>query len=101
MTRVSRLCRGLGEVAMHTLVLFAVLHATVSISPIRVFQPYPDVRCPRGYSLWWPAGKEFDNDRYAQCVKFVGTPAKASAKSMQSGRKITTNVSLRRKSVQP
>jgi len=53
---------------MQTLVLFAVLHAAVSISPIRVFQPYPDVRCPQGYSLWWPAGREFDNDRYARCV---------------------------------
>ena len=86
---------------MHTLVLFAVLHAAVSIPPIRVFQPYPDVKCPHGYSLWWPAGKEFDNDQYAQCVKFVGTPAKGSAKSMHSGHRITTNVSLRQKTVQP
>jgi hypothetical protein len=54
---------------MHALVLFAVLHGVVSIAPIRVFQPYPDVKCPHGYSLWWPAGKEFDNDRYAQCIK--------------------------------
>jgi hypothetical protein len=84
---------------MHTLVLFAVLHAAVSISPIRVFQPYPDVKCPHGYSLWWPAGKEFDNDRYAQCVKFVSTPA--NAKSALSGHKITTNVGLQQKSVQP
>lgn len=84
---------------MHTLVLFAVLHAAVSIPPIRVFQPYPDVKCPHGYSLWWPAGKEFENDRYAQCVKFVAAPR--SAKSAHSGHKITTNVSLRQKSVQP
>jgi len=86
---------------MHILVLFAVLHASVSISPIRVFQPYPDVRCPHGYSLWWPAGKEFDNDRYARCVKFVGTPTIASEKSRNPKHKITTNVSLREKRVQP
>lgn len=86
---------------MHTLVLFAVLHAAVSIPPIRVFQPYPDVRCPHGYSLWWPVGKEFDNDRYAQCVKFVAAPAKASAKSAHSVHKVTTNVSLRQKNLQP
>ena len=29
---------------MHSLVLFAVLHAVVSMPPIRVFQPYPDVK---------------------------------------------------------
>jgi hypothetical protein len=86
---------------MHTLVLFAVLHAAVSIPPIRVLQPYPDVKCPQGYSLWWPAGKEFENDRYAQCVKFVASATKASAKSAHSGHKITTNVSLQRKSFQP
>ena len=86
---------------MHTLVLFAVLHAAVSISPIRVFQPYPDVKCPHGYSLWWPAGREFENDRYAHCVKFVAAPTKTSAKSAHSGHKITTNVSLQRKSFQP
>jgi len=55
--------------AMNTLILFAVLHSVVSISPIRVFQPYPDVKCPRGYSIWWPQGKEFDNDKYAECIK--------------------------------
>lgn len=86
---------------MLSLVLFAVLHAAVSIPPIRVFQPYPDVKCPHGYSLWWPAGKEFENDRYAQCVKFVATPVKASASPAHSGHKITTNVSLRQKSIQP
>ncbi len=76
---------------MHTLVLFAVLHGVVSIPPIRVFQPYPDVKCPRGYSIWWPAGKEFDNDRYAQCVKVIAKPA----------HKVTTNVSLRQKVARP
>jgi hypothetical protein len=54
---------------MHTLVLLAVLHGYVSIPPIRTFQPYPDVKCPSGYSIWWPHGKEFDNDRYAECRK--------------------------------
>ncbi len=86
---------------MHTLVLFAVLHAAVSIPPIRVFQPYPDVKCPHGYSLWWPAGKEFENDRYAECVKFVGAATKTTATSAHSRRKVTTNVSLRQKGVQP
>jgi hypothetical protein len=54
---------------MNTLLLLAVLHGVVSIPPIRVFQPYPHVKCPRGYATWWPSGKEFDNDKYAQCVK--------------------------------
>ena len=75
---------------MHTLFLLAVMHGVVSIAPIRVFQPYPDVKCPRGYSIWWPAGKEFDNDRYAECIKKV-------ANSPHSLRKLTTDVSLRKK----
>lgn len=77
---------------MHTLLMLAVLHVVVSIPPIRVFQPYPDVKCPRGYSLWWPAGKEFDNDRYAECIKV--SPVKVGKKS---GHRITTDVSLRQK----
>jgi hypothetical protein len=60
---------------MPTLILLAVLQGFVSIPPIRVFQPYPDVKCPRGYSVWWPAGKEFDNDRYAECIKPITRPA--------------------------
>ena len=75
---------------MHTLFLFAVLHGVVSIAPIRVFQPYPDVKCPHGYSLWWPAGKEFDNDRYAECIKKV-------ASTPHTRSKLTTDVSLRKK----
>jgi hypothetical protein len=82
-----------GEVAMHTLVLFAVLHGVVSIAPIRVFQPYPDVKCPRGYSLWWPAGKEFDNDRYAQCIQPI-------AQRAAQPHKVVKDVSLREKSAQ-
>jgi hypothetical protein len=75
---------------MHTFVLWAVLHGVISISPIREFRPYPAVKCPKGYSLWWPAGKEFENDKYAECVKPVATqPTKAS--------KIIENVSLREK----
>lgn len=76
---------------MNTLILFAVLHGVVSIAPIRVFQPYPDVKCPRGYSIWWPAGKEFDNDKYAQCIKPI---AKQPAKLLK-------DVSLREKIRRP
>lgn len=54
---------------MSTIVLLAVLHGYVSIPPIRMFQPFPDVKCPAGYSIWWPQGKEFDNDKYAECIK--------------------------------
>ena len=74
---------------MNTLILLAVLHGYVSIPPIHVFQPYPDVKCPRGYSVWWPQGKEFENDKYAECIKPIG---KRSAKTV-------TDVSLRRKEV--
>jgi hypothetical protein len=59
---------------MSALILVAVLHGFISIPPIHVFQPYPDVKCPRGYSVWWPAGKEFDNDRYAECIKPIARP---------------------------
>jgi hypothetical protein len=76
---------------MHTLVLFAVLHGVVSIAPIRTFQPYPGVKCPRGYSLWWPAGKEFDNDRYAQCIQPI-------AQRTTQPDKVVKDVSLREKS---
>jgi hypothetical protein len=76
---------------MHTLVLFAVLHGVVSIPPIRVFQPYPDVKCPQGYSVWWPAGKEFDNDRYAQCIKPI------AQRSAVTQKKVVKDVSLREK----
>jgi hypothetical protein len=54
---------------MHVVIFLAALQGFISIPPIRVFQPYPDVRCPHGYSIWWPAGKEFENDRYAECIK--------------------------------
>ncbi len=74
---------------MNTLILFAVLHGVVSIAPIRTFQPYPDVHCPRGYSIWWPAGKEFNNDKYAQCIM---VPTKQSAKHTNS---VIKNVSMR------
>lgn len=60
---------------MHTLMLLAVLNGVISISPIREFRPYPSVKCPRGYSLWWPSGKEFENDKYAQCIKPVAQQA--------------------------
>jgi hypothetical protein len=74
---------------MHTLILVAVLHGVVSIPPIRVFQPYPDVKCPHGYSIWWPAGREFENDRYAECVKAV----------QKQPTKVVKEVSLSHKSV--
>lgn len=75
---------------MHALVLVAVLQGVISIAPIRVFQPYPSVKCPKGYSLWWPAGREFNNDAYAECVQRIGKEAKA-----KPGKKITTDVSLK------
>lgn len=77
---------------MKAVILLAVLHGVVSIPPIRVFQPYPYVKCPRGYSVWWPAGKEFDNDRYAECVKPIRTQAEKSPS------KQLKDVSLRPKS---
>ena len=64
---------------MPALVLFVVLHGFVSIPPIHVFQPYRGVKCPHGYSVWWPAGKEFDDDRYAECIKPI---ARTRAKSI-------------------
>ena len=60
---------------MHALVLIAVLQGMISISPIRTLQPYPSVRCPKGYTLWWPAGKEFENDKFAQCVQPIAKTA--------------------------
>ena len=66
---------------MHAVILIAALQGFISIPPIRVFQPYPDVKCPPGYSIWWPAGKELDNDRYAECIK----PLKPIAKKVAPG----------------
>jgi hypothetical protein len=76
---------------MHTLALIAVLQGMISIAPIRMFQPYPSVKCPKGYTLWWPAGKEFENDKYAQCVQPM---AKTASGSKTRTHKITTDVSL-------
>ena len=76
---------------MNTLVLLAVLHGYVSIPPIRVFQPYPGVKCPSGYSIWWPEGKEFESDRYAECIKPV---RQQSTKRSPKG---LTNAGLRHK----
>jgi hypothetical protein len=78
---------------MHTLILLAVLHGYVSIPPIRTFEPFPDVKCPKGYSIWWPQGKEFDNDRFAECIKPVRTERSGTA--AKSG--VVNNVSLRSK----
>ena len=78
---------------MHSLVLIAVLQGMLSIAPIRVFQPYPSVKCPKGYSLWWPAGKEFNNDAYAQCVQ----PIVKQIKRTNTAKEITTDVSLKGK----
>lgn len=39
------------------------------VQPVRVFEPVRELKCPAGYDLWWPYGKEF-NDRYAECVKY-------------------------------
>jgi hypothetical protein len=79
---------------MHTLALIAVLQGMISIAPIRMFQPYPSVKCPKGYTLWWPAGKEFENDTYAQCVQPM---AKTAVRSKTHTHQITTDVSLREK----
>ena len=66
---------------MHTMILLAVLHGYVSIPPIRTFRPFPDVKCPAGYSIWWPPGKEFDNDRFAECIKPARTERSGVVKS--------------------
>jgi len=67
---------------MNTLILLAVLHGVVSIPPIRVFQPYPDVKCPRGYATWWPVDKEFDNDKYAECIKPIPKPPRKAMRDI-------------------
>jgi hypothetical protein len=80
---------------MNTLIFFAVLHGAVSISPIRTFQPFPDVKCPPGYSMWWPAGKEFENDKYAQCVKPIEKqPAKATGAVSQRRKNARRSMAL-------
>ena len=76
---------------MHAVILFAVLQGYISIPPIRVFQPYHDVKCPHGYSIWWPAGKEFDDDRYAECIKPVAKPV--AVKSSRAPHGATASVS--------
>lgn len=53
-----------------------ILQIAISISPIRVSQPYPHVKCPKGFELWWPDGREFENDKYAQCVKWEKNASK-------------------------
>jgi hypothetical protein len=82
---------------MHALILFAVLHGVISIAPIREFRPYPAVKCPRGYSLWWPAGKEFDNDKYAECVK----PVAEQKAEVPKAPRAMKDVSLRQKLARP
>ena len=74
------------------IILFAVLNGYVSIPPIRTFQPFQDVKCPAGYSIWWPQGKEFENDRFAECIKPVRTERSGAVKSGT-----VKNVSLRTK----
>lgn len=72
---------------MHALILFAVLNSAVSIPPIRYFQPYPHVKCPPGYSLWWPEGKEFDNDKYAECIQAAPVKPMNTAKTLNTHHK--------------
>jgi|GEM_PF-3026818 hypothetical protein len=84
---------------MPVLILFAVLQGYVSIPPIHVFQPYKDVKCPHGYSVWWPAGQEFDNDRYAECIKPIVKHHVAPSAHRRDSRPAvapvsTTNISL-------
>jgi hypothetical protein len=69
------------------LILLAVLNGFVSIPPIRVFQPYPDVKCPKGYSIWWPAGKEFEQDKYAECIRPIQKHPKNNITNVSLGRK--------------
>jgi len=77
---------------MTTLILIAALQGYISIPPIRTFQPYPDVKCPHGYSVWWPEGKEFDNDRYAECIKpIVRSGAKAVLTPAAKTERLTSN----------
>jgi hypothetical protein len=75
------------ERAMHTLILFAVLGGHISIPPIHYFQPYPQVKCPSGYSVWWPHGKEFENDRYAECIKPITVATKKPVKAVAPRKK--------------
>jgi len=77
---------------MHTLILLAVLHGYVSIPPIRTFQPFPGVRCPAGYSIWWPQGKEFDNDRSAECIKPLGVQRTSVVKNASLRVKTKSNL---------
>ena len=82
---------------MSTVILLAVLHGVVSIPPIRVFQPYPNVKCPHGYSIWWPAGKEFQNDEYAECIKPIRAQS-TKARSTKSPKTAFRDASLQPKS---
>ncbi|HMK23701.1 MAG TPA: hypothetical protein VK466_15325 [Terriglobales bacterium] len=91
---------------MHALILFAALQGFISIPPIRILQPYHDVKCPRGYSIWWPAGNEFDDDRYAECIKSLPKPvAKKStpntSRPAATNPNLTTPVSLIHKTQRP
>lgn len=86
---------------MKTVILLAVLHGVVSIPPIRVFQPYPDVKCPRGYSIWWPSGKEFDNDRYAECIKPLHAQATKSTKSKTTMKEVNLRPTALRQRAKP
>jgi len=82
--------RALSEDQMHTVILLAVLHGFVSIPPIRTFQPFPDVKCPAGYSVWWPQGKEFDNDRFAECIKPIHAKGSSVIKNASIRTKVTS-----------
>jgi len=69
-----------------SMIAMLLLQIAVSIPPIRVFQPYPSLKCPKGYELWWPQYKEFDNDKYAQCVKWEPTASKIVEKAGKNER---------------
>ena len=47
-----------------------VVKVLATVQPLRVYEPVAEMKCPNGYDLWWPYGKEFD-DQYAECVKFT------------------------------
>jgi len=64
---------------MHTWILLAVLHGYVIDSADTTFQLSGLNSC--GIFIWWPQGKAFENDRFAECIKQSGR----SSAAMKSG----------------
>jgi len=54
---------------MITLLMFTLLGAQrISVQPTRILTPTPKLVCPAGYSIWWPEGKESENDKYPNAL---------------------------------